>query len=79
TYTPDMPAFAIIFDLPLKQCIQQNKNRAERQVEEEVIVNQQHKLKRVLPTLFKQDFQQIIIFESSNQISQTRIMITRAV
>ncbi len=72
-YRPAMPAFAFVFDLSLRQCLKQNAHRPERQVEEDVIVNQYDRLNHSKQSIFEQDFQQIMSFESRQQVNRTRI------
>lgn len=67
------PAVAIVFDLPLEQCLQRNRCRPGRTVDEAAIRAQWEALRASLAGLAGEGFQQVYILNGTGQIQEARI------
>lgn len=61
------PAVAIVFNLPVEVCIEQDRKRAHRRVGAKVIRKQAHDLQRSLPALEEEGFAHIYVVSSAAQ------------
>lgn len=61
------PAVAIVFNLPVEVCIEQDRKRTHRRVGAEVIRKQTHDLQRSLPDLENEGISRVYILSSAAQ------------
>lgn len=62
----------LVFNLPCQNCLERNKKRQERQVEESVIVNQYHEMKKSFSHLAKEGFSHIYFLNSEAEIESAQ-------
>jgi protein phosphatase len=67
------PAIAVVFDMPLEQCLAWNAARPERRVAPGVVRRQHRALQRTLPTLRHEGFDALFLIADPDELDRTVI------
>ena len=73
----NVPAVALVFDLPLELCVQRNRMRPERTVSAAIIARQYTQLQHSLARLANEDIDRLVVFNTPEQIDSARIVRAR--
>ena len=73
----DLPAVAIVLDLPLPLCLDRNAGRSDRVIEPRVLRNQRDTFRRGVPGLLGEGFHTIHRLTAAEQVDQARVVRTR--
>jgi protein phosphatase len=70
----NMPAIAIVFDLPLEMCVKRNLGREARSLPREVVRRQCDQLQHSMPGLHDEGFQRVQVLDSAEAVDQALIV-----
>ena len=69
----DLPAVALVFDLPEDDCVRRAGERAGRPVAAEVVRRHREQLEQSLPELLREGFQRVVMLRSAEEAATTPV------